>query len=220
MPCSDGGYGDYLQREAEALEAAAISTALLFGVGVTELKNDWGSFSETHLCCALRKLEAENTTEFEAKIYNGRDPNARKVADWWDTHREKDEKERERFVRELQRYKNSGKLSFPIKILFVCKKTDEAAVTTKKELLLRQQAHYTDCLPNDLRSAFDEVFGVEGWELVICNKVNRDTLVLRFTDSKTQEIGLLSVKMTELSPEQSRIYDIAYEQIIRVSKTP
>lgn len=52
------------------------------------------------LCAAIRSL----TEEEQARIvYDGRNPEARRLADWWDEHQEADRKRLERQYRQNQR---------------------------------------------------------------------------------------------------------------------
>lgn len=44
------------------------------------------------LCSVIRGMTEE---QIDTIIYNGRDPVARKVADWWDVHKKEDEKRME-----------------------------------------------------------------------------------------------------------------------------
>lgn len=52
-----------------------------FGKSLDELTN--------MLCSTIRGLTPE---QLEAIVYNGRDKNSRKLADWWDEHQEIDKK--------------------------------------------------------------------------------------------------------------------------------
>jgi hypothetical protein len=84
MPCYDGHdhkYEEYLVTIEAAKE--------LFG---------FDKKTEVELCAFLRKLYAADVNAFEAIIYNGRNPSARKLADWWDRHRRNDSYEKQRKI--------------------------------------------------------------------------------------------------------------------------
>ncbi len=109
MPCRS----DYLEpnaRERESKRAAKCFVLLATKIGVTvpkliakAAKDNYGNVEHadeiTAALCGLCKGTPE------VIIYDGRDKNMRKVADWWDEHQEADRKREREEAEEANRQK-------------------------------------------------------------------------------------------------------------------
>lgn len=93
MPCYDPSSSASYEREQQrqALEAAFDR---LWGCAVR---------GDAHRCALMRKTKETDLESFENKLYNGRDSDARKVAEWWDDHTRQDAERRVRNIASLQR---------------------------------------------------------------------------------------------------------------------
>ena len=98
MPCN-ADYMDPTQRERDSREVAVLLHHLARKLGMVTsselsaaasgLLGDVGRLDEftAELCSLLRGL---NDHKMNLYVYDGRDPMARRLADWWDKHQEAD----------------------------------------------------------------------------------------------------------------------------------
>lgn len=112
MPCRDDRPGPMepkfleLERHIKWLEEKLnIKIADTCNLSLTQENLDYLTDS---LCSTIRIM---NEDEQNQSIYNGRDPYARKVADWWDCHQEMDRRRiaHEKGEKEQQRLIDSAK---------------------------------------------------------------------------------------------------------------
>lgn len=109
MPCSSEGYSN---RESEIQQAAKLLCWLADSLSLQVAPYERDASKDLYvvdtrivpnLCCLIQTLTKDQTNEF---LYDGRNPMARKLADWWDAHKEIDKK---RIAEELKK-KEDAKL--------------------------------------------------------------------------------------------------------------
>lgn len=114
MPCN----ADYMNPSHAELNSKQVAQHLVFvqeALGITPdkvyveaAKNYYGnlkmldSFTQD-LCDMLTNLEANHPDSFEELVYCARDPQSRKLADWWEEHKAADEERRKREDAEHQK---------------------------------------------------------------------------------------------------------------------
>lgn len=92
MPCYDNRSSPEYEREQKRqLFEKAFNQ--LWDVSITD---------DVQRCALMRRLQLTERELFESKLYNGRDANARKVADWWETHQLNDIREHESLVARMR----------------------------------------------------------------------------------------------------------------------
>ena len=87
MPCRC----DYMEPTAREIEHKLVHNLIFYVVESLHLdRTDFGNNvdQDTKTLCSL--IKAMNKKQLDTIVYNGRNAQARKLADWWDKHQEYD----------------------------------------------------------------------------------------------------------------------------------
>ncbi len=181
MPCSDSRDSEWY-REEEARVALVVAIKNLFSVG-DALPGDPRTVQDVAICAYLRNQHDTDKEAFEVTIYNGRNSDARKVADWWDLHRLNDENNHKRLVRLLVEATSKMEPGIPITVVDVPKSRHESGWLNDSTYVFRGYEDDTPYRVKDLTRLMQDAFPTRPWDLAVIKSHQGKTIVYDYVTS-------------------------------------